>query len=35
MASRKGHPLLDMLLVLLTGGLWLIWMLVRFLSKNR
>jgi len=34
MARRKGHPLLDLVLVFLTGGLWLVWMLVRYLARN-
>lgn len=31
---RKVHPLVDLALVFLTGGLWLVWMLVRFLRNN-
>lgn len=34
MARRRGHPLLDLVLVILTGGLWLVWMLIRFLRSN-
>lgn len=28
------RTLLDFILVILTGGLWLLWMLVRFLRNN-
>jgi hypothetical protein len=34
MARRRGHPLLDLILVFLTGGLWLLWMVVRYLRAN-
>lgn len=29
-----GHFLLDLILIFLTGGLWLIWMVFKFLRKN-
>jgi len=29
-----GHLLLDFILVILTGGLWLLWILIRFLRSN-
>jgi hypothetical protein len=36
--SRKRyglcHLILDFVLVFLTGGLWLIWILIRFLRSN-
>lgn len=36
--SRKrygfAHLLLDFVLVILTGGLWLIWIIIRFLRSN-
>jgi hypothetical protein len=28
------HGLLDIFLVFITGGLWLIWILIKFLRKN-
>lgn len=36
MARRhsRGRLLLDLVLVLMTGGLWLLWMLIRFLRAN-
>lgn len=37
MARRRygpGRALIDILLVFMTGGLWLIWMLVRALRNN-
>ncbi len=36
-STRKygfGHLLLDFILVFLTGGLWLIWIIIRFLRSN-
>lgn len=38
MAKNKhgvSRGLLDLLLVVFTGGLWLLWMLVRFLRNGR
>ena len=38
MSKRKhygfGHLLLDFILTMLTGGLWLIWIIIRFLRSN-
>ena len=37
MAGRKrsnGGILLDVILTILTGGLWLIWIFIRFLRNN-
>lgn len=30
----KGHALFDFIMILLTGGLWLIWVLVRYLRTH-
>lgn len=29
-----GHILLDFILTLLTGGLWLLWIVIRYLRSN-
>ena len=31
---KKSTLILDFLLTILTGGLWLIWLLIKFLRKN-
>jgi hypothetical protein len=30
----KTHTLFDFVLVILTGGLWLLWILIRYLRSN-
>ena len=32
--KKRGGLLLDFILVLCTGGLWLIWILIRYLRNN-
>lgn len=32
--AGTGRVLVDIILIFLTGGLWLLWMLVRFLRSN-
>lgn len=29
-----GHMVFDMIMVLLTGGLWLVWVLIRYLRTH-
>ena len=29
-----GHLIFDFIMVMITGGLWLIWILIRFLRAN-